>query len=76
MSDPISHPDPDVAPTVAALLAAAGLAPSPEEIAVLVEQYPSHRAGVERLYALPELRYESPGLSFTATPVFAGWGEQ
>ena len=57
------------------LLTAAGLMPTAEEVAVLVAQYPSHRAGVELLYSLPELRYESPALTFTATPVFSSWGE-
>jgi hypothetical protein len=76
MSDSIPTAGPDVAATVATLLAAAGLAPNPDEIAVLVEQYPTHRAGVERLHSLPELRYESPALTFTATPLFADWGSQ
>jgi hypothetical protein len=74
MSDSILEPNPEVAATVATLLAAAGLAPSLEEVAVLVEQYPDHRAGVDRLHSLPELRYESPALIFTATPIFADWG--
>jgi aspartyl-tRNA(Asn)/glutamyl-tRNA(Gln) amidotransferase subunit A len=73
MTDATTEPDPKVAATVATLLAAAGLAPSPAEVAILVGQYPSFRAAVERLHSMPELRYESPGLIFTATPVFADW---
>ena len=64
----------DTAPLpVRTLLAVAGLSPSSEEIAVMEEQYPMHRSAVEQLYAVPELRYESPALVFTATPVFADW---
>ncbi len=68
------EPDPATAATVQTLLAAAGLAPTAEEVAVLVAQYPAHLAGVALLYSVPELRYESPALTFTATPVFAEWG--
>lgn len=71
-SDP--QPDPAVITAVESLLTAAGLAPSADELAVLVAQYPSHRTGVELLHSLPELRYESPALTFTATPVFSDWG--
>jgi hypothetical protein len=74
MPDLTESPDPEVAATVQTLLGAAGLAVSAEEFAVLVAQYPSHRAGVELLHSLPELRYESPAVIFTATPVFADWG--
>jgi hypothetical protein len=63
-----------VVATVETLLAAAGLAPSPDELAILVAQYPGQRASMELLHSLPELRYESPGLVFTATPVFGDWG--
>jgi hypothetical protein len=61
--------------TVRMLMAAAGLAPSEEEMAALVASYPAHKAGIESLYAIPETRYESPALIFTATPVFADWAE-
>lgn len=65
----------EVEATVRLLLAAAGLAPSEEEIAAFVVGYPRHKAGIESLYAIPEVRYESPALIFTATPVFADWAE-
>ena len=44
---------------VADLLAAAGLAPSPEEIAELARGYAALRAGLDSLY-LPEADAESP----------------
>jgi hypothetical protein len=63
----------DVESTVRTLLAVAGLTPSEPEIAVLVEAYPSLRAGVEKLHAVAEARYGSPALIFDPTPVFAEW---
>jgi len=59
--------------TVQTLLAIAGLSPSPEEVATLVDAYPTFKAGIESLYAIPEARYESPALIFDPTPVFADW---
>lgn len=60
---------------VRALLAAHGLAPSEDEIATLVALYGPNRQSVERLYSVAEARYESPALSFSATPVFAEWSD-
>jgi hypothetical protein len=54
---------------------AAGLSPSDGEIDSLVATYADYQAGVESLYAIPETRYASPALVFTATPVFADWAE-
>ena len=45
------------------------------EVASLVEAYADYRAGIDSLYALPETRYASPALTFSATPVFADWSE-
>lgn len=59
--------------TVRALLAASKLSPSDEEVAQLLAQYQARREGIELMHAVPEARYESPGLIFTATPVFADW---
>ncbi len=59
--------------TVRSLLAAAKLAPSEEEIAGLVAGHEDYQAGIESLYAVPEARYASPALTFSATPVFADW---
>jgi hypothetical protein len=46
-------------PIVAALLAAAGIAPSPDEVAALARGYPALRAGLDALY-LPEADAEPP----------------
>ena len=46
-------------PIVAALLAAAGLAPSADEVAALASSYPALRAGLDALY-LPEADSEHP----------------
>jgi hypothetical protein len=74
MSETGKSPDPKLVMTVETLLATAGLAPNAEELAVFVTQYPAHRASIELLHALPDLRYESPALIFTATPAFGDWG--
>jgi len=47
--------------------------PKAEEVAKLVEAYPLHKAGIESLYAVPETRYEVPGLIFSADPPFTDW---
>ncbi|HEX4244835.1 MAG TPA: hypothetical protein VHY77_04650 [Acidimicrobiales bacterium] len=60
---------------VRSALFAAGLSPSEEEIASLVEGHADYRAGIDSLYAVPETRYASPALTFSATPVFADWNE-
>ena len=44
---------------MAALLAAAGLSPSSEEVAAMVRGYPALRAGLDSLY-LPEADAEQP----------------
>lgn len=62
--------------TVRALLAASKLSPSDEEVAQLLAQYQVRREGIELLHAVPEARYEAPGLIFTATPVFANWTDR
>jgi hypothetical protein len=59
--------------TARTLLAAAGLSPSDEETAQLVEQYPLHLAGMNALWAMPETRYAVPALIFNPTPVFVDW---
>lgn len=56
--------DPIIA--VPQLLAAAGISPSVEEVASLVESYPTLRAGLDRLHAVTAARYEEPGVIFTA----------
>jgi hypothetical protein len=56
----------DPAVLVPALLQAAGLAPSEEEVAAMVAAFPGRAAAIESLYAVPETRYEEPGLVFRA----------
>ena len=65
--------DPGQEAEVRALLAIAGIRPSEEELAVLVAQYPTQRAGVQLLRTMPGVRYAAPSLVFSATPVFADW---
>ncbi len=69
----MTEPDPAVMATVATLLANAGLRPTPEEMSGLVGAYSAQAAGLAALWAVPEARYESPALHFTATPRFADW---
>ena len=51
---------------VPALLAAAGISPDPEEVAVMIADFPDRAAKIEALYAVPEARYEEPDLVFRA----------
>jgi hypothetical protein len=67
--------DEDAEFTVRTLIGAAGLSPSDAEMAELVAAYPGFKDGIESLYAVPETRYASPGLTFTATPIFADWAK-
>jgi hypothetical protein len=62
--------------TVRSALAAAGLSPSDDEVAVMVEGYADYRAAIDALYAVPEARYASPALVFSASPVFVDWAEE
>jgi hypothetical protein len=58
---------------VQALVNEAGLPASESEVDRLVAAYTEQRHISEMLFAVQEARYESPALSFTATPVFADW---
>lgn len=60
---------------VRVLLGAAGIQPSDEEMAIFAAAYSEVQAGVDSLYAIPEARYASPALVFSATPTFAEWSE-
>lgn len=51
---------------VPALLAAAGLSPSAEEVATLVDGYPALLARIDALFAVPGVRYEEPALVYSA----------
>lgn len=56
----------DPAALVAAQLAAAGITPTTEEIATMVAATPGRLEEIEALYAVPGVRYEEPGLVFSA----------
>lgn len=58
---------------IAAQLLAAGLPASEAEIDAFAAGYESLAASIESLYGIEEMRYESPALIFTATPVFVDW---
>lgn len=66
-------PAADLEATARTLLATAGLAPTDEELAGLVSQYPMYLAGMQALWEMPEVRYASPALIFDPTPIFADW---
>ena len=56
----------DVQTTVEALLDAAQITMSDEELDLFVRIYPAMRAGADSLY-IPETRYEDPALIFDAS---------
>lgn len=51
---------------IPALLAAAGLDPREEEIAVMIAEFPERAEAIEALYQVPEARYEEPATVFRA----------
>lgn len=53
---------------VPALLALAGRAPLEDEVAVMIAEFPALVASIDRLYAVPEARYEEPAAVFRARP--------
>ena len=59
-----------------AMLAAAGLSPSAEEVAQLTAGYPALRAMADALYQVPEARYTDPALRFRAADTArADWAD-
>jgi hypothetical protein len=52
--------------SVRAMLAAAGVVPSEDEVAALCTGYPAYRASVDALYDVAEARYADPALRFRA----------
>lgn len=58
---------------VRAMLAAAGLPASEEELTGLAAAYPVLRSAVDALYADPALRYVSPGLHVHAEARIVDW---
>jgi hypothetical protein len=59
---------------VTALLATAGLRPSPEETAAFVAAYPMIKGMVELLHAVDAARYADMCLTFPAEASTADWG--
>lgn len=57
---------PDVETTVRGLLAAGGLSLTDTQVEKYVRIYPTFRAAADRLYAIPEIRYEQPAVIYTA----------
>ncbi len=57
----------DVTAAVHAMVEAAGLPVSDEEMQAFVATYPLIRAGADSLY-IEEIRYEEPALIFTPVP--------
>jgi hypothetical protein len=51
-----------------------GIHPSEEEIRFFAARYPTIRAMIESLYAIPETRYEDSALVYDAAPRFDRWG--
>ena len=58
----------DDADAVRALLAIAKLTPSPEEVDSLIAAYPLNRLEIDKMYEIPEARYEEPCVVFSAIP--------
>ena len=65
----------DTDATVRHLLAAAGLKPRDDELAILVAAYPDYRAEIDALHGIDEARYENSALVFSASPEFASWDD-
>ena len=59
---------PDTETTVRALLAAGGLSLTDVQVEKLVRVYPTLRASADRLWEIPELRYEQPAGIYQAQP--------
>jgi hypothetical protein len=57
---------PDPTTVVPALLAAAGLEPSAEEVRIMIAEFPGRAAEIEALHAVADARYEEPALVFRA----------
>ncbi|GAA1507693.1 hypothetical protein [Nocardioides humi] len=49
------------------LLLAAGITPAEEEVSAMIAAFPGRQEMLDRLYAIPEARYEEPCLVFDAT---------
>ncbi len=58
--------DADTETIVRALFSTAGMTLTDEQIASFVRLYPTLREQADRLWAIPEVRYEQPALLFDA----------
>jgi len=58
--------DADTETIVRALFSTAGMTLTDEQIASFVRLYPTLRKQADRLWAIPEVRYEQPALLFDA----------
>jgi hypothetical protein len=58
---------------VAGLLMAAGVQPSPEELAEIAAGHRARMDRIDRLYTVPAVRYEEPAIVFDPTPKFVEW---
>lgn len=57
----------DTETTVRALLNAAGMTTlTDEQVQIFVRAYPTLRSAADRLYTLPEVRYEQPAVIYSA----------
>ena len=57
---------PDIEMIVRGLLAAGGLSLTDEQVVKYVAIYPTFRASADRLFDIPEIRYEQPAPIFRA----------
>jgi len=57
---------PDVETTVRGLLAAGGLSLTDTQVEKYVRVYPTLRAAADRLWDIPEIRYEQPAVVYHA----------
>jgi hypothetical protein len=55
---------PDVETTVRGLLAAGGLSLTDTQVEKFVRVYPTLRAAADRLWDIPEIRYEQPAVVY------------
>ena len=59
---------PDVETTVSALVGAGGLSLTEPQLEKFVRIYPMFRAQADRLWEIPEIRYEQPAVVYHAEP--------
>jgi hypothetical protein len=60
---------PDTATTVTTMLAAAGIAPGPDDVEAIIAGYPAYRAGADALFAVDGLADVAPLTAFSLAPL-------